>query len=90
MRATRAAADAPTVTGPAGLSAALLLIADSRLPAGGHAHSGGAEEAVRIGAIAAPEDLARFLRGRLATAGWHARAPHQWTIDELLLHIGKA
>ncbi|MBX6751842.1 MAG: hypothetical protein IRY85_19655 [Micromonosporaceae bacterium] len=25
-----------------------------------------------------------------AAAGWHARAPHQWTIDELLLHIGKA
>ncbi|GII27116.1 urease accessory protein UreF [Planotetraspora mira] len=49
--------------------AALLLLADSRLPAGGHAHSGGAEEAVRLGTITGPEDLARFLRGRLATAG---------------------
>ncbi|MEO3856340.1 urease accessory UreF family protein [Acrocarpospora sp. B8E8] len=48
---------------------AMLLLADSRLPAGGHAHSGGAEEAVRVGAITGPEDLARFLRGRLATAG---------------------
>ncbi|MCT9932991.1 hypothetical protein N5079_22540 [Planotetraspora sp. A-T 1434] len=49
--------------------AAMLLLADSRLPAGGHAHSGGAEEAVRLGAITGPDDLARFLRGRLATAG---------------------
>ncbi|GAB1817010.1 urease accessory protein UreF [Herbidospora sp. RD11066] len=54
--------------------AALLLLADSRLPAGGHAHSGGAEEACRTGAISGPEDLARFLRGRLATAGRVAAA----------------
>jgi urease accessory protein len=51
------------------MDAALLLLTDSRLPAGGHAHSGGAEEAVRIGAITGQDDLARFLRGRLATAG---------------------
>ncbi|MDH2425056.1 urease accessory UreF family protein [Sphaerisporangium sp. TRM90804] len=50
-------------------SAALLLLADSRLPAGGHGHSGGAEQAVRVGAITGPEDLARFLQGRLATTG---------------------
>lgn len=49
--------------------AALLLLADSRLPAGGHAHSGGVEEAVRRGAVTGAGDLARFLRGRLATAG---------------------
>ncbi|ETK35894.1 urease accessory protein UreF [Microbispora sp. ATCC PTA-5024] len=54
--------------------AALLLLADSRLPAGGHAHSGGAEEAVRLGTITGPEDLARFLRGRLATTGLVAAA----------------
>ncbi len=54
--------------------AALLLLADSRLPAGGHAHSGGAEEACRTGAISGPGDLARFLRGRLATAGRVAAA----------------
>ncbi|WP_329425031.1 urease accessory protein UreF [Streptosporangium sp. NBC_01495] len=47
----------------------MLLLADSRLPAGGHAHSGGAEEAVRIGAIHDLPGLAAFLRGRLATAG---------------------
>ncbi|WP_214108936.1 urease accessory protein UreF [Acrocarpospora catenulata] len=55
--------------GPSQGDMAMLLLADSRLPAGGHAHSGGAEEAVRVGAITGPEDLARFLRGRLATAG---------------------
>ncbi|MEV7807746.1 urease accessory UreF family protein [Microbispora sp. NPDC088329] len=49
--------------------AALLLLADSRLPAGGHAHSGGVEEAVRLGTVTGTGDLARFLRGRLATAG---------------------
>ncbi|TQS14916.1 urease accessory protein UreF [Microbispora hainanensis] len=46
-----------------------MLLADSRLPAGGHAHSGGVEEAVRRGAVTGTGDLARFLRGRLATAG---------------------
>ncbi|MEV4746761.1 urease accessory UreF family protein [Streptosporangium sp. NPDC049248] len=51
------------------MNAALLLLADSRLPAGGHGHSGGAEEAVRIGAIRDLAGLAAFLRGRLATAG---------------------
>ncbi|GGM66366.1 hypothetical protein GCM10010106_10470 [Thermopolyspora flexuosa] len=74
MGTLRSAAEALTGTGVMGASAALLLIADSRLPAGGHAHSGGAEEAVHAGAIAGPEDLARFLRGRLATAGLVAAA----------------
>ncbi|MEU9830058.1 urease accessory UreF family protein [Streptosporangium sp. NPDC048047] len=51
------------------MNAALLLLADSRLPAGGHAHSGGAEEAIRAGAVRDLTSLAAFLRGRLATAG---------------------
>ncbi|MGJ6960744.1 urease accessory UreF family protein [Streptosporangium sp. G11] len=51
------------------MNAALLLLTDSRLPAGGHGHSGGAEEAIRIGAIQDLPGLAAFLRGRLATAG---------------------
>nr|WP_225311908.1 urease accessory UreF family protein [Microbispora cellulosiformans] len=55
--------------GMRGDPAALLLLADSRLPAGGHAHSGGVEEAVRLGTVTDVDDLARFLRGRLATAG---------------------
>ncbi|MFI6938875.1 urease accessory protein UreF [Streptomyces sp. NPDC050418] len=49
--------------------AALLVLADGRFPAGGHAHSGGAEEAVAAGRITGAESLEAFCRGRLATAG---------------------
>lgn len=48
---------------------AILLLADSRLPSGGHAHSGGVEMAVTADLLSTVEDLARFLRGRLRTAG---------------------
>ncbi|GGS47814.1 urease accessory protein UreF [Planobispora rosea] len=51
------------------LNAALLLLADSRLPAGGHGHSGGAEAAIAAGAVRDLPTLAAFLRGRLATSG---------------------
>lgn len=47
----------------------LLLLGDGRLPAGGHAHSGGIEEAVTTGRVADLPSLASFLAGRLATAG---------------------
>ncbi|MFF4054319.1 urease accessory protein UreF [Streptomyces sp. NPDC001668] len=49
--------------------AALLVLADGRFPAGGHAHSGGAEAAVKAGRITGAEDLESFCRGRLHTAG---------------------
>ncbi|MYX51130.1 urease accessory protein UreF, partial [Streptomyces sp. SID8385] len=49
--------------------AALLVLADGRFPAGGHAHSGGAEEAVGAGRIRDAADLGAFCRGRLHTAG---------------------
>ncbi|MFJ8309852.1 MULTISPECIES: urease accessory protein UreF [unclassified Streptomyces] len=49
--------------------AALLVLADGRFPAGGHAHSGGAEPAVKAGRIRTAADLAEFCRGRLHTAG---------------------
>ena len=49
--------------------AALLLLADGRLPAGGHAHSGGAETAVARGLVHDAASLRAFLRGRLRTAG---------------------
>jgi urease accessory protein len=51
------------------MTAALLTLADSRLPAGGHAHSGGVEQAIAAGVVADPGSLAAFLRRRLATSG---------------------
>ncbi|MEU3251121.1 urease accessory UreF family protein [Streptomyces sp. NPDC006997] len=49
--------------------AALLVLADGRFPAGGHAHSGGAEAAVRAGRITDAGSLEDFCRGRLHSAG---------------------
>ncbi|MFD6328810.1 urease accessory protein UreF [Streptomyces niveus] len=54
--------------------AALLVLADGRFPAGGHAHSGGAEAAVRAGRLTGAHDLASFCRGRLHTTGRTAAA----------------
>lgn len=54
--------------------AALLVLADGRFPAGGHAHSGGAEPAVRAGRLTDAHDLASFCRGRLHTTGLTAAA----------------
>ena len=48
---------------------ALWLLADSRLPTGGHAHSGGLEVAVRRGLVRVPGDVAAWLAGRVPTAG---------------------
>ncbi|MFG1943686.1 urease accessory protein UreF [Nonomuraea sp. NPDC048826] len=53
---------------------AILLLTDSRLPAGGHAHSGGVEQAVALGLVHDLASLASFLRGRLRTAGAFAAA----------------
>ncbi|MET8684364.1 urease accessory UreF family protein [Streptomyces sp. NPDC004732] len=49
--------------------AALLVLADGRFPAGGHAHSGGAEAAVKAGRITGAASLEAFCRGRLHTSG---------------------
>ncbi|MFD4985164.1 urease accessory protein UreF [Streptomyces sp. NPDC058374] len=54
--------------------AALLVLADGRFPAGGHAHSGGAEQAVADGRIRDAAGLAAFCRGRLHTTGLVAAA----------------
>jgi urease accessory protein len=51
------------------MTAALLTLADSRLPAGGHTHSGGVEQAIASGVVADPVSLCSFLRRRLATSG---------------------
>ncbi|MBP0450836.1 urease accessory protein UreF [Kitasatospora sp. RG8] len=54
--------------------AALLLLADGRFPAGGHAHSGGAEAAVRAGRVHDGASMTAFLTGRLHTTGLVAAA----------------
>jgi urease accessory protein len=54
--------------------AALLVLADGRFPAGGHAHSGGAEAAVEAGRITGAATLEDFCRGRLRTTGLVAAA----------------
>jgi len=51
------------------MSSALLTLADSRLPAGGHTHSGGVEQAIAAGIVGDPVTLTAFLRRRLHTAG---------------------
>ncbi|GGX96974.1 urease accessory protein UreF [Streptomyces hiroshimensis] len=75
---TDAAAAAPPgapAPGPGrGAIAALLVLADGRFPAGGHAHSGGAEAAVKAGRITDGRTLEEFCRGRLHTAGLTAAA----------------
>ncbi|MBA0052970.1 urease accessory protein UreF [Streptomyces sp. AJS327] len=54
--------------------AALFVLADGRFPAGGHAHSGGAEAAVAAGRVHDARSLEAFCRGRLHTAGLVAAA----------------
>ncbi|MGX7674791.1 urease accessory protein UreF [Plantactinospora sp. DSM 117369] len=49
--------------------ATLLVLADGRLPAGGHAHSGGLEAAVTSGRLRDLAGLTAFLHGRLAGTG---------------------
>ncbi|TFV63957.1 urease accessory protein UreF [Geodermatophilus sp. DF01-2] len=55
-------------------AAALLLLSDGRLPAGGHAHSGGLEATVAAGRVHDVASLEGFLRGRAATSGTVAAA----------------
>src|SRR4051812_34468733 len=52
--------------GPA-LPLGLLLLADTRFPAGGHGHSGGVEALVDRGLLASTDDLAAFLAARVRT-----------------------
>ena len=49
--------------------ATLLSLADSRLPTGGHVHSGGVEEAVTSGLVVDLPTLRAFLRRRVTTQG---------------------
>jgi len=50
-------------------TAGLLLLADSRFPGGGHAHSGGVEAVVDRGLLRDAGELGVFLDGRVAGAG---------------------
>jgi urease accessory protein len=54
---------------PAAGNAGLLLLADSRVPSGGHVHSGGVEALVDRGLLRDVEDLALFLAARIRTTG---------------------
>ena len=49
--------------------ATLLALADSRLPTGGHVHSGGMEEAVTAGLVVDLDTLRAYLRRRICTHG---------------------
>ncbi|NKX89932.1 urease accessory protein UreF [Nocardia coubleae] len=49
--------------------ATLLALADSRLPIGGHVHSGGVEEAVASGLLRDAASVEVYLRRRIATTG---------------------
>lgn len=53
----------------AGPSAVLFTLADSRLPTGGHVHSGGVEEAVASGIVRDLATLDAYLRRRISTSG---------------------
>ena len=55
-------------------SAALLLLADGRFPAGGYAHSGGLEPTINAHRVREVESLERFLEGRARTTGAVAAA----------------
>ena len=50
-------------------SAALLLLSDGRLPAGGYAHSAGLEQAIARGWVRDATTLGDYLRGRIHTTG---------------------
>ncbi len=54
---------------PMDVTSLVLLLLDSRSPAGGHSHSGGLEAAVTAGYIRDVADVEDFCRGRLRTSG---------------------
>lgn len=55
---------------PAGAPLAMMLsLADSRLPVGGHVHSGGVEQAIADGVVRSTTTLADYLHRRLTTTG---------------------
>ncbi|WP_375477722.1 urease accessory protein UreF [uncultured Jatrophihabitans sp.] len=65
--------------------ALLLLLLDSRAPAGAHNHSGGMEAAVMAGLVGDLVDVEAFCRGRLATVG---RVAADFAAAACRLHLG--
>jgi urease accessory protein len=57
------------MTEPEPLPARLMLLLDSRSPAGAHSHSVGMEAAVNAGFVTSLADVEEYCRARLATAG---------------------
>jgi len=51
------------------IPAAMLALADQRLPSGGHVHSGGVEQAVHLGLVTDAPSLAALLARRVRTTG---------------------
>ena len=74
--AVTSAVNAPAALEPSqrSIPITLLLMLDSRSPAGAHSHSSGMESAVDRGWIHDVDDVAAFCRGRLRTAGRVAAA----------------
>src|SRR5207245_6548388 len=58
-----------TVSRPVSTRNALVLLTDGRFPSGAHPHSAGIEVAVARRAVTDLDDLARFLLGRVHSAG---------------------
>ena len=54
------------------MNPSVLLLADGRFPAGGHAYSAGVESAVDVGDVRDLATLERYLDGRLATGAVEA------------------
>ena len=73
------------------MRAALLTLADGRLPAGGYAHSSGIEPAIERGRVRDIDSLRAFVEGRLWTAGVVAAAsaavvaarPDEWAAADV-------
>ena len=69
--------------------AMMLSLADSRLPVGGHVHSGGVEQAIADGFIRTATDLADFLYRRVTTSGLVAASVAAGVADGVL-EVGAA
>ncbi len=63
--------------------AARTVLTDGRFPSGGHAHSAGFEAAATLGDLDHPDELDRFLDGRLATTG----ATDAWLVGAIAARI---